>query len=104
MKSSAFMVNTARGGLIDEKALYEALANKKIAGAAVDVLGSEFPKVDNPLLQLDNLILTPHAAWYSEASLVKLRTRATKDIARALKGEIPEGLANRELIHPSASE
>jgi len=94
MKPSAFVVNTARGGLIDKKTLYGALVNKKIARAALDVLKSEFPGADNSLLQLDNVTLTPHVAWYSETSLENLRTKAAVS-----KGEIPEGLVNRELIH-----
>ncbi|RLE13139.1 C-terminal binding protein [Candidatus Aerophobetes bacterium] len=98
MKPSAYLVNTARGALIDERALYEALVNKRIAGAALDVLETEFPDASNPLFQLDNVIFTPHAAWYSEASLEKLQTKPALDIVRALKGEIPEGLVNRELI------
>ncbi|MBE0478586.1 C-terminal binding protein [Candidatus Aerophobetes bacterium] len=98
MKSSAFIINTARGALIDEKALYSALLNKKIQGAAVDVLESEFPDMTNPLFQLDNFIATPHTAWYSETSLAKLQTKPALDIAKVLKGEIPEGLVNTELI------
>ena len=98
MKPSAFIINTARGGLIDEGALYKALTAKKISGAALDVLENESSNIHNPLFQLDNLILTPHVAFYSETSLVKLRTKLTLDIARVLKGEIPQGLVNQELI------
>jgi len=99
MKPSAYIINTARGGLIKEDALYNALKDKKIAGAAVDVLETEFPDTNNPLFQLDNLIATPHVAFYSETSLVKLQTKPAQDIARVLKGEIPEGLVNKELIY-----
>lgn len=99
MKPSSFIINTARGGLIDEKALYNALADKKIAGAAVDVLETEFPRPDNTLFQLDNLIVTPHVAFYSETSREKLQTKPALDIARALRGETPKGLVNTELIY-----
>lgn len=99
MKPSAFVVNTARGRLIDEKALYGALVNKKIARAALDVLESEFPGAENPLLQLDNVTLTPHVAWYSETPLENLRTKAAEGVVAVSKGEIPKELVNRELIH-----
>jgi len=98
MKPTSFIVNTSRGAIIDERALYNALLNKKIQGAAVDVLESEFPDKNNPLFKLDNFIATPHTAFYSEKSLVRLRTKPVLDIVRALKGEIPEGLLNKELI------
>ena len=63
MKSSAFLINTSRGSLIDEKALVEALKNKQIAGAGLDVLEVEPAKEDNPLFALENVILTPHMGW-----------------------------------------
>lgn len=63
MKPSAFIINTARGGLIDELALIHALQNNKIAGAGLDVLTQEPPTSNNPLLNMDNVIITPHIAW-----------------------------------------
>ena len=62
MKSSALLVNTCRGPVIDESALIEALRQRKIAGAALDVLAQEPPDPSNPLLQMDNVLLTPHTA------------------------------------------
>lgn len=63
MKSTAYLINTARGGLVDEEALALAIKNKQIAGAALDVLSSEPPLPDNPLLGLENVLLTPHIGW-----------------------------------------
>jgi len=86
MKNSSFLVNTSRGSVIDQKALYEALMEKEIAGAALDVLEEEPPEENNPLLKLDNVIFTPHAAWYSETSIVELRTKAATGAVRVLEG------------------
>lgn len=69
MKPTSFLVNTSRGLLIDETDLYDALSNKIIAGAALDVLRVEPAESDNPLLKLDNCIFTPHNAWVSEVAL-----------------------------------
>ena len=63
MKPTAYLINTSRGGLVDELALADALANKKIAGAALDVMAKEPPENDNPLLIMENVILTPHIGW-----------------------------------------
>lgn len=94
MKPSACLINTARGGIVDERALAEALREGIIAGAGIDVLPTEPPAADSPLLQLDNLILTPHAAFYSEESLVDLQTLAAREVARVLSGERPVSPVN----------
>ncbi|NSW92681.1 MAG: C-terminal binding protein [Firmicutes bacterium] len=96
MKPTAYLVNTARGPLVDTQALYEALRDKKIAGAALDVLEEEPLQKDNPLLSLENVILTPHAAFYSEASSDNLRRLAFTEVVRALKGGTPKNFVNRK--------
>ncbi|BDU49837.1 NAD(P)-dependent oxidoreductase [Haliovirga abyssi] len=72
MKKNAILINTARGGIVDEKALYKALKDKKIAGAAIDVLENEPPKENNELYELENILITPHVAWGSIESRQRL--------------------------------
>lgn len=94
MKESAFLINTARGPVVDEPALYEALKNGEIAGAGVDVTEPEPPSQDNPLLKLENYIITPHTAWYSEESQVLLQRETTRAVVAVLKGGKPRSLVN----------
>ena len=92
MRPDAYLVNCARAGLVDHAALGAALAAGEIAGAAVDVLPVEPPGPDEPALGWPNLVLQPHASWYSpEASLAPYR-RQIDDLARVLRGERPQGL------------
>lgn len=87
MKPGAVIVNTARGGIIDEDALVEALAAGRIAGAGLDVLSQEPMRPDHPLLQFQNVVLTPHAAFYSEESTLELQRRAADEVVRSLTGQ-----------------
>lgn len=87
MKSTAFLINTSRGGVVDQRALYEALRSGQIAGAGVDVLEDEPPSPDDGLLSLDNVILTPHVAWRSEDSKRTMASRVAEEIDRAFRGE-----------------
>lgn len=92
MKNGAFLVNTARGPLVDESALAEALDSAKLAGAALDVFPQEPLKASSPLLELmsrKNLILTPHIAFYSEESQVELQEKAAGEVVRVLSGREP---------------
>jgi D-3-phosphoglycerate dehydrogenase len=89
MKKGAFLVNTARGPLVDEAALVAALDTGHLAGAALDVATVEPLAKDSPLLGRDNLILTPHTAFYSVEALEELQTKCATDVARALLGEAP---------------
>jgi D-3-phosphoglycerate dehydrogenase len=88
-KPETFLVNTARGPLINEQALADALDAGQLAGAALDVMPNEPPAADCPLLHRDNVILTPHTAYYSEDALLDLQTKAAKDVASVLSGEAP---------------
>jgi len=97
MKESSFIINTARGAVIDEKALIEVLKNKKIAGAALDVTEQEPIANDSPLLNMNNVIITPHVGWYSEEALVELKTKAAQGVADVLIGKKPERLVNKEV-------
>jgi len=81
MKPSAFLINTARGPLINEQDLYQSLKEKQIAGAALDVLETEPPGEDHPLFQLDNCIITPHMAWASRESRAELIDKVTEHVA-----------------------
>lgn len=82
---------------MDESALYEALKNNWIAGVALDVLEEEPPREDNPLLQLSNVIITPHSASYSVQSYQEVRTRTATEVARVLSGKWPTALINPEV-------
>ncbi len=92
MKKTAYLVNTARGSIIDEKALYEALKERWIAGAALDVMENEPPDWKNPMLKLDNLIITPHVSFYSEESYIELKTKVAEAVLSVLKGGLPKSV------------
>ncbi|XP_077933122.1 C-terminal-binding protein 2 isoform X2 [Halichoerus grypus] len=95
MRQGAFLVNAARGGLVDEKALAQALKEGRIRGAALDVHESEpFSFAQGPLKDAPNLICTPHTAWYSEQASLEMREAAATEIRRAITGRIPESLRN----------
>ena len=97
MKNNAIIVNCARGGLIDEKALYEALKNKKIRSAALDVFEEEPPK-DNPLLTLDNVIGTPHQGASTAEAQKSAGTIVAEQVVKILKGEPAENVVNLPMV------
>lgn len=99
MKKSAFLINTARGPIIDSAALYGALKAGTIAGAGIDVTEPEPLLQDNPLLKLDNVIITPHSAFYSEESQKLLQQETTRAVVAVLKGGQPRSLVNPEVIN-----
>ena len=89
MKPTAFLINTARGGLVDEAALADALRNGRLAGAALDVRVKEPPPENDPLQGLDNLILTPHIAGVTEESNRRASLHVAEDVRRVLAGQKP---------------
>ena len=97
MKKTSYLINAARGPVVDEKALIEALQNKEIAGAALDVVYKEPISKDNLLVKMDNVIITPHVAWYSEESAEALQRTTAQQVVQELEGYYPKNLVNREL-------
>jgi phosphoglycerate dehydrogenase-like enzyme len=98
MKPTAFLVNTSRGGLVNEKDLMEALAGRRIAGAGLDVLEQEPPPVDHPFFKLDNVVLTPHAAGVDLKSRDDMANSAAQAIISLSRGEWPaEKVVNAEV-------
>ena len=95
MKSTAFLINTARGGLVDEDALLHAVEAGAIAGAALDALSTEPPPLDDPLLRNERIMITPHIGWYSEASSRDMRTWSAEEVVRVLSGESPRYPVNQ---------
>ncbi|HKY53220.1 MAG TPA: C-terminal binding protein [Anaerolineales bacterium] len=95
MRPSAYLINTARGLLIEEDALLEAVQNGKIAGAALDVLSTEPPSPDHPFLHDDRFFVTPHSAWCSEESDAAVWEWAAGNIAYALRNERPPHVVNQ---------
>jgi D-3-phosphoglycerate dehydrogenase len=94
MKPTAILINTARGPIVDDRALHRALSEGWIAGAGLDDLDEEPAKVrdwrpDNPLLHLDNAVITPHAAYYSEEAIGTVRRFAAEEVVRVLTGQAP---------------
>jgi D-3-phosphoglycerate dehydrogenase len=87
MKKTAYIINTARGGIIDEEALDRALSQGKIAGAAIDVVKKEPMSTESPLFRHENFICTPHMAWYSEEAALELKRKVAEEAVRFAKGE-----------------
>jgi D-3-phosphoglycerate dehydrogenase len=98
MKPNAILVNTSRGQVVDTGALYTALKEGLIAGAALDVYESEPLEPDNSLRLLSNLILSDHASWYSEESQKELQVKAAQEVARTFTGQMPENAVNPEVF------
>lgn len=98
MKNSAYLINTARGGLIKDNDLAQALKSGEIAGAGLDVLEDENVDSHHPLTNLENVIITPHSAFYSEQSLKDLQYKTVQEVIRVLTGEKPKSCVNPEVL------
>ena len=103
MKPHAYLINTARGPIVDEAALAQALDAGQLAGAALDVMPKE-PPSGSPLFGRPNVIITPHTSFYSEESLVDLQTKAAEEVVRVLKGEAPKNPVNPEALKTRAEQ
>ena len=102
MKRSVFLVNMARGPIVDEKALYLALKERRIAGAATDVFEQEPTPVDNPLLALDNIIVAPHAMTYTDEGLRMLAEGGFKSARAFFNRQKPYRICNPEVLETPA--
>jgi D-3-phosphoglycerate dehydrogenase len=102
MKPTALLINTSRGPVVDEGALTRALQEKRLAGAALDVWEQEPVKPDNPLLAMDNVIATPHAAYFSSPAVAQVPRRCGEEVARVLTGQRPLNVVNPEVYAPGA--
>jgi len=98
MRHTAVLINTARGGIVDTAALVEALQHGLLAGAGLDVLEQEPLDPSSPLLRMEQVIVTPHAAWYSEEGRSDLKRRAAEEAVRVLRGERPRNCVNPEVL------
>lgn len=98
MKNGVFIVNTARGELVDEKALISALESGKVAGVGMDVVEGEPIDENHPLLKFENVIITPHISAYTYESLKSMGDKVVSDVEKVLKGEIPDEVVNKEVL------
>lgn len=101
MRPTAYFINVARGPIVDEQALIAALRDRRIAGAALDVFEREPVDPDNPLLAMDNVILTPHSLCWTDECFHNMAATGLKSIVDAMGGRVPEFVVNREVLdHP----
>ncbi len=102
MKEGAFLINTARGGIVEPDAVLRGLESGRLAGAALDVYPAEPPDLSHPLFQHPHFIGTPHASFYSEASVRELQSTTAAQVRQCLSGETPDNIVNPEYTqHPS---
>lgn len=98
MKPSAYLINTSRGPVVDETVLIRVLLDKRIAGAGIDVFEKDPINPDNPLLKMDNVIVTPHSAYYCDASSKRLRISVGQEAVRVARGKWAKNVVNKNVI------
>jgi D-3-phosphoglycerate dehydrogenase / 2-oxoglutarate reductase len=97
MKPTALLINTSRGPVVDERALIRALQERRLAGEALDVFEQEPMAADNPLLHMDNVIVTPHAAYFSSPAVAQIPRRCGEEVARVLTNTRPLHVVNPDV-------
>jgi phosphoglycerate dehydrogenase-like enzyme len=97
MKPSAYLINAARGGIVNEDALVGALTEKQLAGAAIDVFASEPATAEHPLCHLENIILAPHAIAWTHELFAEIGHKCCEQVASLSRGQLPGGLVNKEV-------
>jgi phosphoglycerate dehydrogenase-like enzyme len=97
MKPTAYLINTARGPIVDQEALTRMLQERRIAGAGLDVLEQEPPDLDDPILKLDNVILTPHALCWTDQCFAGNGAADIRAVFEVMRGRVPRGIVNREI-------
>jgi D-3-phosphoglycerate dehydrogenase len=102
MKPTAYFINTARGPIVDQKALTKVLAERRIAGAGLDVLEQEPPDPADPILKLDNVILAPHALCWTDQCFAGNGAADVKAVLEVQHGRVPRGVVNREVLESAA--
>ncbi|HET6467430.1 MAG TPA: NAD(P)-dependent oxidoreductase [Geminicoccaceae bacterium] len=102
MKPTAYLINTARGPVVDQRALHRALTDGTIAGAGLDVFDVEPPPADEPILQLDNVICTPHALCWTDECFAGIGAADVAAVQEVMRGEVPRGVVNREVLDSPA--
>jgi len=98
MKKTAYLINTARGPIVDENALYEALKSGRIAGAALDVMAAEPPGLNHKLYEFDNVVITPHTGGSTNESFARLGGLVARDVVNVLQGKMPRHLFNPKVL------
>ena len=98
MVKRPILVNTSRGPILDEKALLEALGNGQVSGAGLDVVEAEPPGPGHPLFDMENVVLSPHTAFYSEEAVSQLKRDAAESVIAVLRGRWPGSVVNREVV------
>jgi D-3-phosphoglycerate dehydrogenase len=102
MKPTAYLINTARGPIVDQKALTEVLTEGRIAGAGLDVFAEEPTAADDPILKLDNVIVTPHALCWTDQCFAGIGAADVNAVLKVMHGEVPVGIVNKEIVDDEA--